>query len=160
MRRAIFVFLSLLVALSMAAIPADTISAKPGSQPQLSPPLSPAQQLTEEELIEDIFDELDNARGLTDDRDIKKQIAGIKKGVEAVEGLRKDGDNEGALNLKYAIAERLEVLINRLPLASPGMTTLAAAAPTANPLYEELVNIRFKIDRLIEIEEREVPQEK
>jgi len=72
MRRAIFVFLSLLVALSMAAIPADTISARPASPPQLSPP-SPAQQLTEDELIKEIYDELDDARGLTDDRAIKSK---------------------------------------------------------------------------------------
>jgi len=159
MRRAIFVFLSLLVALSMVAIPTDTISAKPASSPQLSPP-SPAQQLTEDELIEEIYDELDNARGLTDDRDIKKQIAGIKKGVEAVEDLRRAGDKEGALNLKYAIAERLEVFINQLPVASPSLTNLAAATPAANPLYDEMVNIRGKIGMLIEIEEREIPREK
>jgi len=160
MRRAIFIFLSLLVSLSMAAIPADTISAKPGSQPQLSPPSPAAQQLTEEELIEEIYGELDDARGLTDDRDIKKQIAGFKKGVEAVEGLREDGDKEGALNLKYAIAERLESFINQLPVASPGMTNLAAAIPAANPLYDEMVNIRGKIGMLIDLEEREIPQEK
>lgn len=159
MKRTIFVFLSLLVALSMAAIPTDTISAKPASSPQLSPP-SPAQQLSEDELIEEIYDELDDARGLTDDRDIKKQIAGIKKGVQALEKLRRAGDKEGALNLKYAIAERLELFINQLPVASPGMTNLAAATPAANPLYDEMVNIRGKIGMLIEIEEREIPQEK
>lgn len=159
MKRAIFVFLSLLVALSMVAIPTDTISAKPASSPQLSPP-SPAQQLSEDELIEEIYDELDDARGLTDDRDIKKQIAGIKKGVQALEKLRRAGDKEGALNLKYAIAERLEVFINQLPVASPGMTTLAAAVPAANPLYDEMVNIRGKIGMLIDLEEREIPREK
>ncbi len=159
MKRTIFVFLSLLVALSMVAIPGDTISAKPASSPQLSPP-SPAQQLSEDELIEEIYDELNDARGLTDDRDIKKQIAGIKKGVQALEKLRRAGDKEGALNLKYAIAERLEIFINQLPVASPGMTTLAAAVPAANPLYDEMVNIRGKIGMLIDLEEREIPREK
>jgi len=159
MRRAIFVFLSLLVALSMVAIPTDTISARPASSPQLSPP-SPAQQLSEDELIEEIYDELDDARGLTDDRDIKKQIAGIKKGVQALEKLRRAGDKEGALNLKYAIAERLEVFINQLPVASPSLTNLAAAVPAANPLYDEMVNIRGKIGMLIDLEEREIPREK
>ena len=159
MRRAIFIFLSLLVALSMAAIPADTISARPASTPQLSPP-SPAQQLSEDELIEEIYDELDGARALTSDRAIKNQIAGLKKAVEAVEKLMRSGDKEGALNLKYAIAERLEIFINQLPVASPSLTNLAAAAPAANPLYDEMVNIRGKIGMLIDLEEREIPQEK
>ena len=159
MRRAIFVFLSLVVALSMAAIPADTISARPASPPQLSPP-SPAQQLTEDELIKEIYDELDDARGLTDDRAIKNQIADLKKGVEAVEDLMRSGDKEGALKLKKAIADRLVIFINQLLLASPGMTNLAASTPAANPLYDEMVNIQGKIGILIDLEEKEIPQEK
>ena len=169
MRRAIFVFLSLLVALSMAAIPADTISARPASTPGLSAP-SPAQVEPEEEepmdpeeeqeLVSDIFARLKRARDLTSDRAIKNQIADLKKGVEAVEDLMRSGDKEGALNLKYAIAERLEIFINQLPVASPSLTNLAAAAPAANPLYDEMVNIRGKIGMLIDLEEREIPREK
>jgi len=63
-------------------------------------------------------------------------------------------DDKGALEIKYLIAKRLEELINQLPTVTPGTLTTATAAPSANPLYEELVRIRAKIDKLIAIEER------
>jgi len=72
----------------------------------------------------------------------------------------RSGDKEGALKLKKAIADRLVIFINQLLLASPGMTNLAASTPAANPLYDEMVNIQGKIGILIDLEEKEIPQEK
>jgi|GEM_PF-1993196 len=160
MRRGIFVLLSLVLAVSMAAIPADTISAKPSDLPQLSP-ASPAQQQEQEELIiEDILDELKYASSLTTDKDIRNHIKVIRDWVKKLQGFIRSGDTQAALDVKDAIAGRLEWLINQLPQQSPStstqmFTTAAPTTPSANPLYEELVAIRGKIEALIELE-REV----
>ena len=157
MRNAIFVFLGLLLALSMFSFPADTLSAQTITSPQLSSP-SPA-ALTEEEkaLIDDIFRELDHARKLTSDKDIQSQIGVIKEWVKKVKTLVDRGETQAAIEIKYTIAKRLEWLINQIPTVTPGATSAAAATATTNPLYDELVRIRAKIDKLIEMEERELP---
>ncbi|UCH51807.1 MAG: Ig-like domain-containing protein [Chloroflexota bacterium] len=157
MRKGIFIFLGLLLALSMFSFPADTLSAKTISTPQ-SPSSSPAALTADEKaLIDDILRELDQARKLTNDRDIQDQIGVIKEWVKKVKTLADRGETEAALEIKYTIAKRLEWLINQLPTVTPGTTSAVAATATPNPLYDELVRIRAKIDKLIELEEREVP---
>jgi len=160
LRKAIFIFLGLLLALSMFSFPADTISAQTTTTPQLSPSSPAAMQAGEKELIDDILRELDQARKLTNDKDIQNQIGVIKEWVKKVQALENSGDTKAAIDIKYTIAKRLEWLINQLPTATPGTTTAIAAMPASNPLYDELVRIRAKIDKLIDIEEREIPTEK
>ncbi len=157
MRRAIFVFFCLVLAVSMVAIPADTMSAKSASSLELSAP-SPAQLEEEKEQVDDILAELKRARGLTDDKEIRGQIDDVRSMVIAAWKYEKAGDSELALAMKYRIAKHLEQLINQLPAASPGMTTAAAAIPEENPLYEELVRVRAKIDVLIDMELERVPE--
>jgi len=158
--KAIFIFLGLLLALSMFSFPADTINAQPTTTPQLSPSSPAAMQVGEKELIDDILRELDQARKLTNDKDIQNQMGVIKEWVKKVQTLAERGETKAALEIKYTIAKRLEWLINQLPTATPGTTTAIAAMPASNPLYDELVRIRAKIDKLIDIEEREIPTEK
>jgi len=160
LRKAIFIFLGLFLALSMFSFPADTISAQTTSTPQLSTSLPGAITADEKALIDDILKELDQARKLTNDKNIINQIGVIKDWVKKMQGLAERGDTKAALEIKYTIAKRLEWLINQLPLATPGTTAAVAAVPAQNPLYDELVRIRAKIDRLIELEEREIPTEK
>lgn len=160
MKKAIFIFLGLLLTLSMFSFRADTISAQPTTTPQLSPLSPAAMQAGEKELIDDILRELDQARKLTNDKDIQNQIGVIKEWVKKVQALAERGETKAALEIKYTIAKRLEWLINQLPTTTPGATTAVANIPTANPLYDELVRIRAKIDKLIDIEEREIPTEK
>ena len=160
MKKTIFIFLGLLLALSMFSFPADTINAQPTTTPQLSPSSPAAMQAGEKELIDDILRELDQARKLTNDKDIQNQMGVIKEWVKKVQTLAERGETKAALEIKYTIARRLEWLINQLPTTTPGATTAVANIPTANPLYDELVRIRAKIDKLIDIEEREIPTEK
>ncbi len=157
MRRAIFVFFCLVLAVSMVAIPADTMSAKPASSLELSAP-SPAQLEEEKDQVDDILEELKEARGYTDDKKIRGQIDDVRNMVIAAWKYEKAGDSELALAMKYRIAKHLEQLINELPAASPGMTTAAAAIPQENPLYEELLEVRGKIDVLIDMELERVPE--
>jgi hypothetical protein len=157
LRKAIFIFLGLLLALSMFSFPADTISAQTASAPQISPSSPAAITADEKALIADIIRELDQARKLTNDRDIQSQIGVIKEWVKKVQTLASRDETEAALEIKYTIAKRLEWLINQLPTVTPGTTSAVAATAAANPLYDELVRIRAKIDKLIELEEREIP---
>ncbi len=152
MRKTIFMlFSSFLVVALVAVIPADLAAAKLVSPPQPTEPVS-AQQADIEALIEDILLELNQAKGMTTDQGVIDEIDGIMDAVRKLEWLEFTNQEEGALSLKRAIAERLEKLINDLPLATAGMTTAVAAVPASNPLYEELVRVRAKIDRLIELE--------
>jgi hypothetical protein len=157
LRKAIFIFLGLLLALSMFSFPADTINAQTITTPQLAPSSPAAMQVGEKELIDDILRELDQARKLTNDKDIQNQIGVIKEWVKKVQTLAERGETKAALEIKYTIAKRLEWLINQLPTVTPGATTAVATTTATNPLYDELVRIRAKIDRLIELEEREIP---
>jgi hypothetical protein len=161
LRKAIFIFLGLLLALSMFSFPTDTISAQTASSQQAAASVSAAVAPADEEtIIDDIFKELDRARKLTSDKDIQNQIGIIKGWVKQVQAFNREGKKKEALDVKRAIAARLESLINQLPLATPGATTAVAAIPTTNPLYDELVRIRGKIGMLIDLEEREIPTEK
>ncbi len=141
----------------MFSFPADSLSAKTITTPQLSPSSPAALTAEEKALIDDILKELDQARKLTNDRDIQDQIGVIKEWVKKVKTLADRGETEAALEIKYTIAKRLEWLINQLPTVTPGTTSAVAATAAPNPLYDELVRIRAKIDKLIELEEREVP---
>ncbi len=141
----------------MVSFPADTLSAQTITTPQLSPSSPAALTAEEKALIDDIIRELDQARKLTNDKDIQSQIAVIRGWVKKVQTLAASGETEAALEIKYTIAKRLEWLINQLPTVTPGTTSAAAATATTNPLYDELVRIRAKIDKLIELEEREIP---
>jgi hypothetical protein len=152
MRKRIFMFLSSFLAVAMVAIiPSDLVVAKWASP---APPAESAlaQQEEEEKLIESILSELNWAKGLTTDEGIIKQIDGIIDTVRKLGWLKFTNQEENALRLKYAIAENLENLINELPLASTGMTTALAATPESNPLYDEVVKVRAKIERLIALE--------
>src|SRR4030043_234033 len=142
----------------MFSFPADTLSAQTITTPELSSSSPAAITADEKALIDDILRELDQARKLTNDKDIQSQIGVIKEWVKKVQTLADRGEKQAALEIKYTIAKRLEWLINQLPTVTPGTTTTAAAATaTPNPLYDELVRIRAKIDKLIELEERELP---
>jgi len=152
MRKTIFMlFSSFLVVALVAVIPAELAAAKRVSPPQPTEPVS-AQQADIEALIEDILLELNQAKGMTTDQGVIDEIDGIMDAVRKLEWLEFTNQEEDALRLKYIIAEQLEKLINELPLATAGMTTAVAAVPASNPLYEELVKVRAKIERLIELE--------
>jgi len=157
LRKAIFIFLGLLLALSMFSFPADTISAQTITTPQLASSSPATITADEKALIADIIKELDQARKLTNDKDIQSQIGVIREWVKKVQTLADRDETEAALEIKYTIAKRLEWLINQLPTVTPGTTSAVAATATTNPLYDELVRIRAKIDKLIELEEREIP---
>lgn len=152
MRKTIFMlFSSFLVVALVAVIPAELAAAKRVSPPQPTEPVS-AQQADIEALIEDILLELNQAKGMTTDQGVIDEIDGIMDAVRKLEWLEFTNQEEDALRLKYIIAEQLEKLINELPLATAGVTTAVAAVPASNPLYEELVKVRAKIERLIELE--------
>ncbi|MBM3155023.1 MAG: hypothetical protein FJ008_06765 [Chloroflexi bacterium] len=151
MRRAISIVFSVFLAASILVLPTGSVAAKPDSPPQMSAP-SPAQSADEEEtIIRSILDELDKAAGMTNDPDIRKHIAVLKDWVKKLRELIRRGDKKAALDTKYLIAERLEWLINQLPVAT-APPTLAAVTASPNPLYDELVRIRIKLDKLIALE--------
>lgn len=152
MRKTMFMFLSsFLVVVLLTLVPGELAAAKLVSPSQPTTPVS-AQQEEIEKLIEDILLELNQAKGMTTDSEIIEGIDGIIDMVRKLGWLEFTNQGDDALRLKYIIAEQLEKLINELPLASAGVTTAAAAIPESNPLYEELVRVRAKIDRLIELE--------
>lgn len=153
MRKTIFALFSVLLAASIVFIPANSVAAKPDSPPQMSAP-SPAQSAEEDTIIKDILVELDAAGKMANDPDIRKHIDVLKDWVKKLRDLIRRGDKKAALDTKLLIAERLEWLINQLPVTSSMPTTLAAAPTGAstNPLYDELVRIRVKIDKLIALE--------
>ncbi|HIE17393.1 MAG TPA: hypothetical protein EYP71_04280, partial [Dehalococcoidia bacterium] len=159
-RKEIFIFLGLVLLLSLVSLPRDAVEARMVPTPDLSASSLAALTTEEEALIDDIIRELDQARKLTDDRDIRDQIGIIRDWVKKMRGFAERGDTEAALEIKYTIAKRLEWLINQIPLSAPATTGAAAATAVQNPLYDELVRIRVKIDKLIAIEEREIPTEK
>ena len=152
MRKRFFMLFSSFLALAMVAIiPSDLVAARWASP---APPAesAPAQQEEKGEIIKSILSELNQAKGWTTDEGVVKQIDGIIDTVRKLGWLEFTNQEEHALRLKYALAENLENLINELPLASTGMTTALAAASESNPLYEELVEVRAKIERLIGLE--------
>ena len=150
MRRVIFISVSVLVVALMAAIiPSSNVTAQLASPP-LSPTPQPAQQ-EEEALREDILIELNQAKQYTDDPEIIEYLDAIINRVRNLQWVELSASAKDALAAKHSIAKLIEQLINELPLASAGATT-AAAAPVGNPLYEELVKIRAKIEKLIELE--------
>ncbi len=162
MRKAIFVFLSVLLVASAMVIPSAVATARPTS---LSQPALDSPAVTEEEtaLLEEILNELDYTKelagdsgfqlfGSSDDNAVLDRLDEIRDMVKKLGELIRAGEEEKALRYKYAIAERLEALINYLPLAPTNLTTAALAVGTANPLYDELVRIRAKIEKLISME--------
>ncbi len=158
MKKFLFIVFALVLAAPFIALPmniaAETATAPPVVQ------VSPAALTADEKaIIDEILRELDAARKLTTNKDIQNQLGVIRDWTRKVMALIEQGNNKEALEIKYLIAKRLEDLINQLPTMTPGATTTTAAAPSSNPLYEELVRIRAKIDKLIAIEEREVPTE-
>ena len=158
MRKALFIIFSVLLVVSLALIPTNFISAKSDTESQVSAP-SPAQTADEEAIIQDILEELDLAKKMTKDSDIRKHIDVLKDWVKKLRDLIRRGETQAALDVKLLIAERLEWLINQLPVStSPPSTfaTTATAPPSANPLYEELVRIRVKIEKLIELERKQL----
>ena len=160
MRKAIFVLLSLLLMVSIVAIDADTISARPASSPQLSSP-SPAQQEDEEKIIKRMLGELNEAKGILDelaeakklakDKDIRDKIDAIIEKVKKIEKLIKAGRNEAALKEKRALSKELESLVMGY---GPGGSEEQARADL-NKLTkagDELIAASEKISKLIEIE--------
>jgi len=146
MRKAIFILLSLLLVVSIVAIPADNVRARPASSPLLSS-LSPAQQQDEEAIIKrmlgqldeakDILDELKQAGQLTEDMDIRDQIDAIIEKVKKIEGLIKAGQSEAALEEKRALSKELEVLAMGY---GPGETEAMTRAD-----FDELTKAREKL---------------
>ena len=106
----------------MFSFPADTLSAQTITTPELSSSSPAAITADEKALIDDITRELDQARKLTNDKDIQNQIGVIKEWVKKVQTLADRGDKQAALEIKYTIAKRLEWLINQLPTVTPGTT--------------------------------------
>jgi len=149
-KKVFLILLSLLVAALGVVIPAESVAARLASSPEPSAPLS-AQAEEEELLIEDILDELNLAIDLASDSGVREQVKAIRSMVRKLRWVELTGSPESALRHKYVIAEQLEKLIYELPLASTAAATFAAA-PAADPLYEELVRVRAKIDRLIILE--------
>jgi hypothetical protein len=152
MRKRIFMLLSSFLVLAMVAvIPSELVAARWVSP---APPEEsvPAQQEEKGKLIESILSELNQAKGWTTDEAVIKQIDGIIDTVRKLGWLEFTNQEQNALRLKYTLAGNLENLINELPLASTGMTTAVAAIPESNPLYEEIVRVRAKIERLIALE--------
>lgn len=160
MRKAIFVLLSLLLMLSIVAIPADTISARPAPSPQVRPP-SPTQQEDEEKIIKRMLGEINEAKGILDelaeakklakDKDIRDKIDAIIEKVKKIEELIKAGQNEAALKEKRALSKELESLVMGY---GPGGSEEQARADL-NKLTkagDELTAASEKISKLIEIE--------
>ena len=151
MKKKIFAVLISVVVVSLGVfVPAESVTARLADSPEGVEPSS-AQQEEEELLIEDILDELNLSIDLAAEEEVKEQIERIKSMVVKLQWVELTSSLESALNYKRAIAEQLERLIYELPVSSPDVATFAAA-PASNPLYEELVRIRAKIDRLIEME--------
>ncbi len=149
MKKVFFILLSLLIAALGVVIPAESVAARLASSPESAAPLS-AQAEEEELLIEDILDELNLAIDLASDSGVREQVKAIRSMVRKLRWVELTGSPESALRHKYAIAEQLEKLIYELPVSTAATTFAAASA--ADPLYEELVRIRAKIDRLIVLE--------
>jgi hypothetical protein len=143
--------LVMIVALVAAIIPASTVTAGLLSATPHPTPES-AQTEEEEALREDILLELNQAKQYTNDPEIVKFLDAIINRVRNLEWVEFSSSVEDALEAKYAIAKLIEELINELPIASAGAAAATAATPSDNPLYEELVKIRAKIERLIILE--------
>ncbi len=151
MKKVFFILLSLLIAALGVVIPAESVTARLASSPESSAPLS-AQTEEEEALREDILIELNQAKQYANAPEIIDFLDAIINRVRNLEWVEFSASAADALEAKYAIAKLIEELINELPTASAGATTAVAAVPSANPLYEELVRIRAKIERLIILE--------
>jgi hypothetical protein len=150
-KRLVMLFSSFLVVALLALIPGELALAKLASPPQPAAPVS-AQQEEVKKWIDEILSELNQAKGMTTDEGVIDEIDSIIDAVRKLAWLEFTNQGDDALRLKNIIAEQLEKLINELPLATAGMTTAVAAVPESNPVYEELVRVRAKIDRLIELE--------
>ncbi|MFO8144022.1 MAG: hypothetical protein R6T78_05060 [Dehalococcoidales bacterium] len=151
MKKKFFAVLISVVVVSLGVfVPAESVTARLADSPDGVKPSS-AQQEEEELLIEDILDELNLSIDLAAEEEVKEQIERIKAMVRKLQWIERTSSLETALNYKRAIAEELERLIYELPVSSTDVASFAAA-PTSNPLYEELVRIRGKIDRLIALE--------
>jgi hypothetical protein len=151
-KRMVFIpTLAMIVTLIATIIPANTVTADLTSPKPSSEPIS-AQTEEEDSLREDILIELNQAKQYTGDTEIIEFLDAIINRVRNLEWVEFSASPEDALEAKYAIAKLLEELINELPIASAETTATVAAAPSANPLYEELVKLRAKIERLIVIE--------
>jgi len=153
MKKRIFLIptLAMIVTLIATVIPANPVTADP-VPPELSPPPVAFQTEEEEALREDILIELNQAKQYTNDAEILDFLDAIINRVRNLEWVEVSASAEDALEAKYAIAKLIEELINELPVASAGATAAVAAAPSENPLYEELVRIRAKIEKLIAME--------
>ncbi len=156
MRKFLFIVFALVLAAPFVALPVN-MAAETASPAQIAPATPAALTADEKAIIDEILRELDAARKMTTNKDIQNQLGVIRDWTRKVMTLIEQGNDKGALEIKYLIARRLEELINQLPTLTPGAATTATAAPSVNPLYEELVRIRAKIEKLIAIEEREVP---
>ncbi|MBE9478316.1 MAG: hypothetical protein IMY81_03615 [Chloroflexi bacterium] len=151
MKKVFFILLSLLVAALGVIVPAESVTAGLISSTS-SPAPELAQTEEEEALREDILIELNQAKQYTNAPEIIDFLDAIINRVRNLEWVEFSASAADALEAKYAIAKLIEELINELPIASAGATTAVAAVPSANPLYEELVRIRAKIERLIILE--------
>jgi hypothetical protein len=152
MKKTVFMFLSSFLAVAMVAIiPSELVAAKWVS-PEAPAETAPAQQGEKDEVIGSILSELNRAKGMTTDEGVTGKLNGIIDSVRKLGWLEFTNQEQYALRLKYSIAETLEGLINELPLVTAGATTALAAMPESNPLYEELVRVRAKIERLIALE--------
>ena len=151
MKKVLFILLSLLVVALGVVIPAESVAA--GLISSTSSPAPESAQMGEEEALRaDILIELNQAKQYTNDPEIVDFLDAIINRVRNLEWVEFSASAADALEAKYAIAKLIEELINDLPIASAGATTAVAAVPSANPLYEELVRIRAKIEKLIVLE--------
>jgi hypothetical protein len=166
MKKALFVFVSVLLLAGAVVVPSDPVTAGSSPPPQAD---NARPAITEEEvqLLKEILDEWQIAKDLaggggfqlfggSQDSDVPDRLDEIEDMVKELQKLMEAGEAERALKYKYVIAEKLEDLINYIPLAPTNVTTAAAATGAANPLYDELVRIRAKIEKLIAIEEKTV----
>jgi len=150
-KRILMLFSSFVVITLVLAIPSELLADRLAS-PEPSPEPIPAQQEEKQALVDDILYELNLAKGMTNDAEVINMLEAIIDRVRKLGWLEFTNQEVDALRLKLVIAEHLEKLINELPLASAGATTAVAAMPASNPLYDELVRVRAKIEKLIEME--------
>lgn len=156
MRKFLFVVFALVLAAPFITLPMNMAAETKTNTPAIQ--AAPAALTADEKaIIDEILRELDAAYKMTKDKDVQNQITVIKDWTKKVMSLIEQGNDEGALEVKYVIAKRLEELINQLPTTTSGTLT-TAAVPSANPLYEELLRVRAKIEKLITIEKRELPE--
>ncbi|MCK4581572.1 MAG: hypothetical protein KAU10_09475 [Dehalococcoidia bacterium] len=162
MRKTVLALVSLLLVVGAIVVPSDQVTARFASSSGADASLAATVE-EEKALINDILDELKKARELAGDSgfwpwssddgsEVPGRLEDIQAMVNELSKLIAAGEEDRAMKYKLVIAGKLEDLIGYLPLAPTTLTTAAAATGAANPLYDEVVRIRAKIQKLIELE--------